>query len=329
MLESAINNPQSAIFVDHVVHHYGDRRALDDVSLQIASGEIFAFLGPNGGGKTTLFRLLSTLIPLQQGRIEVLTCDVAHQPREVQQRIGVVFQAPSLDRKLCVAENLKHQGHLYGLAGQALADRCREMLAQLGLSDRAGERVETLSGGLRRRVELAKGLLHRPQLLLLDEPSTGLDPGARSDLWGYLQRVREQDGVTVVLTTHLLEEADKADRLAILHQGRLVALDTPDNLRATVGGDAITIASDEPARLAAAIGEQLGIEARVLDGAVRLEQPEGHRWIARLVEAFPGLVQSISLGKPSLEDVFIARTGHRFWQSGQRLDQQGEGSRMK
>jgi ABC-2 type transport system ATP-binding protein len=283
------------------------------VSLEIHPGEIFAFLGPNGGGKTTLFRLLSTLIPVQEGRLEILGFDVARQVRAVQERIGVVFQAPSLDRKLSVAENLRHQGHLYGVSGRALTGRCREMLDQLGLADRADERVEKLSGGLRRRVELAKGLLHRPQVLLLDEPSTGLDPGVRSDLWDYLQRIRQEDGVTVVLTTHLLEEADKADRLAILHQGRLVALDTPDNLRATVGGDSITIASDEPQRLASAIREQFGIEARIVDGAVRLEQADGHRWIARLVEAFPGLVQSIRLGKPSLEDVFIARTGHRFW----------------
>ncbi len=287
--------------------------------------EIFAFLGPNGGGKTTLFRLLSTLIPLQEGRLQILGFDVARQPRAVQERIGVVFQAPSLDRKLSVAENLRHQGHLYGLSGSALAERCREMLDQLGLADRADERVETLSGGLRRRVELAKGLLHRPQVLLLDEPSTGLDPGVRSDLWDYLQRIRQEDGVTVVLTTHLLEEADKADRLAILHQGRLVALDTPDNLRATVGGDSITIDSDEPQRLAMAIREQFGIDARVVDGAVRLEQAEGHRWIARLVEAFPGLMQSIRLGKPSLEDVFIARTGHRFW----HIDQDAAPATMK
>lgn len=305
---------ESAVLIDRVGHSYGSRRALDDVSLQVSSGEIFAFLGPNGGGKTTLFRLLSTLIPLQEGRIEVLGFDVSRQPQQARQRIGVVFQAPSLDRKLSVAENLKHQGHLYGLSGRQLAERCGEMLAQLGLSDRAGERVETLSGGLRRRVELAKGLLHHPQLLLLDEPSTGLDPGARSDLWDYLSRIRQQDGVTVALTTHLLEEADKADRLAILHQGRLVALDTPDNLRATVGGDSITIQSPDPERLATSIGEQFNIPAQVLDGAVRLEQAQGHQWIPRLVEALPELVQSISLGKPSLEDVFIARTGHRFWQ---------------
>jgi ABC-2 type transport system ATP-binding protein len=316
MSHSAIRNSQSAIppavEVERVVHHYGPRRALDNVSLTIEWGEIFAFLGPNGGGKTTLFRLLCTLIPLQQGTIRLLGYDVGRDKTAVQARIGVVFQAPSLDRKLTVAENVRHQGRLYGLSGGVLVERQREMLAHLGLADRVDDRVETLSGGLRRRVELAKGLIHRPQLLLLDEPSTGLDPGARSDLWDYLRRIREQEGVTVVLTTHLLEEADKADRLAILNAGSLVALDTPDNLRATVGGDSITIQTEEPAALSAAVQEQFGVPSQVIDGSVRLEQPDGHRWIARLVEAFPGRVRSISLGKPTLEDVFIARTGHRF-----------------
>lgn len=305
----------AAIDVSHVVYRYGSRQAVADLSLRIDRGEIFAFLGPNGGGKTTLFRLLSTLIPLQEGDAQVMSFDLRRQTREVRSAIGVVFQAPSLDKKLTVAENLRHQGHLYGLSGAALRDSAHEMLDRLGVADRQRDRVETLSGGLRRRVELAKGLLHRPRLLLLDEPTTGLDPGARSDLWTYLHTLRDEYGVTVVLTTHLLEEADKADRIAILHEGRLVALDTPDALRATVGGDTITIRTAEPERLAVAIASQLGCEAKVVDGAVRLEQAEGHRWIARLVETFPGQIESLTLGKPTLEDVFIARTGHRFWQS--------------
>lgn len=306
--------PSAAIAVAQVVHHYGRRRALDGLSLQIERGEIFAFLGPNGGGKTTLFRLLSTLIPLQQGVIEILGHDVAREAHQVRRQIGVVFQAPSLDKKLTVAENLRHQGHLYGMAGRQLQARQDEMLAQLRLNDRAADLVETLSGGLRRRVELAKGMLHHPQVLLLDEPSTGLDPGARSDLWDYLQQVRAEQGVTVVLTTHLLEEADKADRLAILHEGRLVALDTPEALRASVGGDTITVATGEPERLAGAIRERFDFAASVVDGTVRIAQQDGHRWIARLVEAFPGRIDSITLGKPTLEDVFIARTGHRLWE---------------
>jgi len=303
----------AAIRVSRLVHHYGSRQALAEVSLEIESAEIFAFLGPNGGGKTTLFRLLSTLIPIQAGSIEILGFDVARQPAEVRRRIGVVFQAPSLDKKLTVAENLWQHAHLFGLAGAALANRQQEMLERLGLTARAHERVETLSGGLRRRVELAKGMLPRPRLLLLDEPSTGLDPSARSDLWDYLREIRATDQVTIVLTTHLLEEAEKADRLAIMHEGSLVALDTPERLRATVGGDTLSIESDDAAGLAAAIGERFGSRPAVVDGVVRWEQPDGHQWVARLVEAFPGRVQSITLSKPTLEDVFVARTGHRFW----------------
>jgi ABC-2 type transport system ATP-binding protein len=303
----------AAVEIADLEHRYGERRALAGLSLTIDRGEIFLFLGPNGGGKTTLFRLLSTLIPIQQGEARILGFDLRRQAQAVRERVGIVFQAPSLDKKLTVAENLMHQGHLYGLSGGGLQARQDEMLERLGLGDRRRDRVETLSGGLRRRVELAKGMLHRPRLLLLDEPSTGLDPGARSDLWDYLQQVRRDEGVTIVLTTHLLEEADKADRIAILSEGSLVALDTPDALKATVGGDSITIQTEEPESLAPAISERFGCPAAVLDGAVRLEQRDGHEWIARLVEAFPGRIDAITLGKPTLEDVFIDRTGHRFW----------------
>jgi ABC-2 type transport system ATP-binding protein len=303
----------AALETSRLVHRYGDRTALAGLDLRVEPGEIFALLGPNGGGKTTLFRLLSTLIPIQEGRASVLGFDVANQTAEVRLRIGVVFQAPSLDKKLTVAENLHHQGHLYGMSGTALRHRADEMLARLGLSDRRRSRVETLSGGLRRRVELAKGMLHHPRLLLLDEPSTGLDPAARRDLWDYLRQIRAEDGVTVVLTTHLLEEADKADRLAILNAGSLVALDTPERLRASVGGDSLTIASDDAAWLAAAIGERFGLAAQEVDGCVRLELPDASQWVPRLAEAFPGRIETITLGKPTLEDVFIDRTGHRFW----------------
>ena len=304
----------TAISVHRVTHRYGRRRALDEVELDVRRGEIFALLGPNGGGKTTLFRLLTTLVPLQQGEIHVLGFDVRRQPRAVRERIGVVFQAPSLDKKLTVRENLRHQGYLYGLAGRELRQRQDEMLAQLRLEDRADDLVETLSGGLRRRVELAKGMIHHPQVLLMDEPTTGVDPAARSDLWDYLTRLRSQQDVTIVLTTHLLEEGDKADRLAILSEGRLVALDAPDALRATIGGDCITIEADQPDELAAAVRERFSVCATVVDGTLRIEQPDAHRWITQLVEAFPGRIRSVTVGKPTLEDVFIARTGHRFWE---------------
>jgi ABC-2 type transport system ATP-binding protein len=310
-----------AVAITGLSHRYGSRPALADLDLSIERGEIFAVLGPNGGGKTTLFRVLSTLAPVQTGEVKIAGCDVARQPDEVRKRIGVVFQAPSLDRKLTATENIDLQGSLYGLRGKELAARRDELLDQFGLRDRARELTEKLSGGLRRRVELAKGLIHRPELLLLDEPSTGLDPAARSDLWQYLKSLRDEHGTTVVLTTHFLDEADAADRIAILNEGRLVALGQPDYLRSAVGGDSITIESGAPGELASAIHQQFSITPTVVDGAVRLEVPSGHQWIARLVEAFPGRIAAIRLGKPTLEDVFIARTGHRFWRDRQEAGQ--------
>ncbi len=287
----------AAIRVDKVAHRYGERQALDSVSFEVAAGEIFVFLGPNGGGKSTLFRLLSTLLPLQEGTATVLGFNLRQEIFAIRQHIGVVFQSPSVDRKLTVAENLLHQGHLYGIRGSDLKNRITELLKKFKLTDRQRDRVETLSGGLRRRVELAKGLLHRPRLLLLDEPSTGLDPAARTDMWDYLRQLRAEDGVTVALTTHLLEEADKSDRIAILDLGRL---------------DSITIEAASPEHLAEGIQSRFGFSASVLDNNVRLELPQGHEWIARIVEAFPGQIDAITLGKPTLEDVFISRTGHRL-----------------
>lgn len=307
--------PSAAIEVEDVSFRYGERTALDGVGFSVEPGEIFALVGPNGGGKSTLFRLLATLVPPQRGRLAVLGHDVGREPLAVRQQIGVVFQAASLDRKLTVRENLRHQGHLYGLSGATLRTRMDEMLQQFALAARAGELVETLSGGLRRRAELAKGMLHRPRVLLLDEPSTGVDPAARADLWAYLEQVRAADGTTVVLTTHFLDEAEKADRLAILDRGRLVALDTPDALRSMIGGDTITIETDDAPSLAELLDEKFGLDVSTVDGRVRFQQPAGHEWVARLVEAAPGRIRSITVSKPSLEDVFIARTGHRFWET--------------
>lgn len=302
---------EPAIVVSEVSHRYGERVAVDRLSLTVGSGEIFVFLGPNGSGKTTLFRLLSTLIPLQSGEVQILGHSLSNAAAAVRSQLGVVFQAPSLDKKLTVAENLTHQSRLYGLSSSVSQQRSGELLATLGLTDRRHDVVETLSGGMRRRVELAKSMLHEPDLLLLDEPSTGLDPGARHDLWDYL-RTLQANGVTIVLTTHLLEEAEKADRIAIMHQGKLAALDTPAALQASIGGDSITIRTDDPQQLSSGIRERFDCEAMVVDGSVRLEQPDGHQWISRLVEAFPDAIETITLGKPTLEDVFIDRTGHRY-----------------
>ena len=252
------------------------------------------------------------MIPLQSGQVSIRGRDISQETAAVRADLGVVFQAPSLDRKLTVRENLHHQSRLYGLSREDARQRAEHMLKVVGMADRVDEFVETLSGGMRRRVELAKGLLHRPRLLLLDEPSTGLDPAARADLWNYLEQIRQEEEVTIVMTTHLLEEATRADRIAIMHEGQLAALDTPAALQASVGGDSINLRTDQPDELAEAIRNQFQCEALVVDGTVRLEQPDGHQWISRLVEAFPDQIQSVTLGKPTLEDVFIDVTGHRF-----------------
>jgi len=213
--------------VEGIRHNYGKRTALKGISFDVAAGEIFGLLGSNGSGKTTLFRILSTLMLPASGRALVSGFDSTKQPDEVRRRIGVVFQSKSVDLKLTAAENLWHQGHLYGLRGAALKSRIQEMLERVALADRAKDKVETFSGGMQRRVELAKGLMHRPSVLLLDEPTTGLDPGARRDLWLYLDELRTQEKVSIIVTTHLMEEAEYCDRLAILTWVRLLAWERP------------------------------------------------------------------------------------------------------
>ena len=302
----------SLLVVEALTHRYGERTALNKVGFEVARGEIFGLLGPNGGGKTTLFRILSTLVAPSEGNVRMFGIDVVRDQSEIRRRIGVVFQAPSLDRKLTVLENLRHQGHLYNLRGRDLQSRIDRLLARFGMADRKGDLVETLSGGQRRRVELAKGLLHKPQVLLLDEPSTGLDPRVRRELSDYLEQLRDEDGVTILLTTHLMEEADRCDRLAILDRGQLVALDTPRQLKEQIGGDVISVEARQPQPLAEQIGKRFDIEARVLEGSVRIERTNGHRFITELVEAFPGQIDAVSVHKPTLEDVFIHLTGHRF-----------------
>ena len=308
-----VNDTSRAITVEGLKHRYGEHEALGGIDFAVEEAEVFGLLGPNGGGKTTLFRVLSTLLPVQEGRLSVLGTDVARKPAEVRFQIGVTFQSPSLDVKLTVRENLVHQGHLYGLRGRALRTRVDDRLERLGLSDRARDRVESLSGGLKRRVEIAKGLLHDPRVLLLDEPSTGLDPGARHDLWTYLTQLRDESRMTILVTTHLMEEAERCDRLGILDRGRLVALGTPEELRASIGGECISIVCREPDELARRIQESLGLQPQRVGEVLRIEHAEGPRFIGPLAEQFGGEIESITLGKPTLEDVFIQRTGHRFW----------------
>jgi ABC-2 type transport system ATP-binding protein len=311
--ETALAAQSAVISVQNVVHRYERRTALDGVSFDVRPAELFGLLGPNGSGKTTLFRILSTLMVPSSGHAVILGHDVAADPSGLRRKIGVVFQAQSIDVKLTAAENLLHQGHLYGLRGAALQARITEMLGRVGLADRASEKAETFSGGMQRRLELAKGLLHHPSVLLLDEPTTGLDPGARRDLWQYLRILRDEEHVSILVTTHLMEEAERCDRLAILNQGKLMALGSPTELKQEIGGDVIVLDTPNAETLAQHIRERFFGEAQVLDGHVRMERKNGHRFITEIVEAFPGEITAISVSKPSLEDVFIRRTGHKFW----------------
>lgn len=303
---------QPAVEVDRVSFFYGERQALDEVAFNVWPGEVFGLLGPNGGGKTTLFRILSTLLPPASGRARIFGVDTVAQPLEARRRLGVVFQNQSLDRRLSVDENLDCQGRLYGLSGATLKARKDEALAYTKLTDRRGDVVDTLSGGLRRRAELAKCLLHRPELLLLDEPSTGVDPAVRLDFWDRLQQLRRELGSTVLLTTHLLEEADKCDRLAVLDQGRIVSTGRPDELKAAIGGDVVTLTSGAPEEVAGRLNERFSIQADIVEGGVRFEDPRGAETVARLLRELPPSVDSVTVSKPSLEDVFLHATGRRF-----------------
>lgn len=306
-----MSTPASAVDVRRVAFRYGDRAALEDVSLHVAAGEAFALLGPNGSGKTTLFRILCTLLPLQDGDATVAGCDLRTDPFGVRRSVGVTFQSPSLDGKLTVRENLKHQAQLYGVNGRALRERVDELLEQFGLASRRDDVVDELSGGLKRRVELAKGLLHRPELLLLDEPSTGLDPSARNELWEQLALLRDS-GVTILVATHLMEEAEHCDRVAILDAGRLVAAGPPQELRSELGGDGVTIHARRPDELAGRIAERFHVTPRKIGAALRIELDGSRDFLADLMDEFAGDVRSLEFGKPTLEDVFIAKTGRRF-----------------
>ena len=305
--------PSSVVEVEDLHHLYGAREALAGISFAVSRSEIFGLLGPNGGGKTTLFKILSSLMPASRGMVRLFGQDLGREVRAIRRRLGVVFQHPSLDPKLTAMENLRHHGHLYGLRGAPLGRRAQAALDRLGLTDRAAERVERLSGGLQRRTELAKALIHGPELLLLDEPSTGLDPGARRDFNDHLGHLREQDGVTVLLTTHILEEAERCDRVGILHRGRLVALGTPEELKARVGGDVVVVNGLDPAALQGKLRERFGCDPVLVDGHLRVELPRGHEFVREVVNAFAGEIESVTFGKPTLEDVFIHLTGRRLW----------------
>lgn len=298
--------------VENLSHTYGTRRALESVSFTVASGEVFCLLGPNGSGKTTLFRILSTLLRPTSGRVLILGHELATEAKAIRELLGVVFQHPGLDAKLTVRENLRHQGHLYGLAGKPLRNRIAELLGRFGVADRINERVEVLSGGLQRRVEIAKAILHSPRVLLLDEPSSGLDVSARRQLRDVLKTLAATENILVLLTTHLLDEAEACTRIGILDVGRLVALGNPEELKTLIGGDVVYIESASRETLYPEIVQQFGVSPVLTDSHLRVECERGHEFAKDVVTAFPDEIQAVRFGKPTLEDVFIKLTGNRF-----------------
>lgn len=303
---------KNTVLIENLTHHYGARCALDDVSLTVSQGEIFCLLGPNGSGKTTLFKILSTLMPLSSGSVNILGFDLRTQAKAIRKVMGVVFQHPALDIKLTVRENLRHHGHLYRLKGKILNHRISELLEKFGISDRANDLVEKLSGGLQRRVEIAKAMLHSPSILLLDEPSSGLDVGVRRQLSDYLKLLTETENILILLTTHLLHEADECTRVGILDNGKLVAIGTPDELKTQIGGDVVLIESENFETLSTAIVDKFEVSPVLTEDCLRIECENAHEFVRDVVATFPNEIQAVRFGKPTLEDVFIKLTGNPF-----------------
>jgi ABC-2 type transport system ATP-binding protein len=301
-----------AISIRGISYDYPGRKALDRVSLAIPEACIFGFLGPNGSGKTTLFSILATLRRPVEGSATIMGVDLATQRSKVRELLGVAFQSPAVDPQLTCRENLVHQGHLYGMSRRDMPGRIDLVLQRFHLTDRINDRAKTLSGGLQRKLELAKAMLHSPRILLLDEPSTGLDPKARFQMWEDLKQLASETGVTIVLTTHLMEEADRCDYLAILNHGRLVGEGSPEALKASVGAEVVYIESNRAEQLKSEIKEQFDLDATRTDLTLRLEERDAHQLVPSLVEAFPGAIQSIRVSRPSLEDVFLHMTGKPF-----------------
>ncbi len=297
--------------VENLSHRYHDRLALDSFHLHLNRREILGLVGPNGSGKSTLLRILSTIVKPQSGRVEICGYDVLRHPAAVRERIGVVFQSPTLDRLLTVEENLRATAAFYGLSGRKLLARVSEVLALFSLTDRRHEVAQSLSGGLRRRAELARAFLHAPQLLLLDEPSTGLDPSARADFWQALEQLRTESGTAILLSTHLFEEAERCDSLCFLAEGRRLAEGTPAELTAQVGGDVISLRSPDPALACQTIRESFQLHPAERDGLITLEVQQAHTWIPRLVEALPLLVTEIGFHRPTLADAYRKLTSPR------------------
>uniref|UniRef100_A0A7C1FBX3 ATP-binding cassette domain-containing protein n=1 Tax=Ammonifex degensii TaxID=42838 RepID=A0A7C1FBX3_9THEO len=306
---------ENTIEVVELVKKFRDFTAVSGVSFTVRRGEIFGFLGPNGAGKTTTIKILATLMRPTSGRATVNGFDVVREAAHVRRSIGMVFQDPSLDERLTAEENLLFHAVLYGVPRQEALRRGAELLALVGLSERRRSLVRTFSGGMKRRLELIRGLLHRPAVLFLDEPTLGLDPQTRSHIWEYIRNLHREFGTTVFLTTHYMEEAEVCERIGIIDHGKLIALDTPSGLKRLVGGEVIMVKVSDQKRLLAQLEEEFGLAGRADGDLVSFEVRDGETFIPRLVRAVPD-IREVRLRQPTLEDVFLKLTGRAMRDKG-------------
>ena len=306
-LQEPITGP--AIAVTDLVKTYGEVRAVRGVSFEVAAGEVFGFLGPNGAGKSTTINMLCTLAKPTSGRASVAGHDVVAERDDVRRNIGLVFQDPTLDGYLTAAQNLKLHAELYGVQSDLVRPRMQQVMEMVGLWERRDGVVGTFSGGMRRRLEIARGLMHSPRVLFLDEPTIGLDPQTRRSIWSYIRELQEREEITIFMTTHYMDEAEWCDRIAIMDHGEIVALDPPEALKATVGTDRITIHTDDDEAAIAALAEQFGVEAHVVEGAIVFGVPAGEEFVPRLFAEFRVPIRSVAISRPTLDDVFMSYTG--------------------
>jgi ABC-2 type transport system ATP-binding protein len=302
--------PTPFLEIDGLTRRFGDRVAVDGLSITVAHGEVFGLLGPNGAGKTTAFRLLTGMLRPHAGTVRVDGRPARLEDRAFRARLGVVFQEPSLDRKLSGRQNLALHAALHGVPGAEARERIDAMLDLVALRDRADERVDRYSGGMKRRLDLARVLLHEPDLLVMDEPTAGIDEASFRSLWAHIHGLCASRGMSVLLTTHRPEEAAQCDRLTVLDEGKVIATGTPDELISRVAGDVVEIQAEDQEALCAEIGERLDLSPSVIDGRIRIECAAGHEWVPRIVEAFPaGRMVSVGIHKPDLADVFLHIAG--------------------
>ena len=306
---SSIPRPLPAVTVDGLVKRYDELEAVRGIDFEVNAGEVFGFLGPNGAGKSTTINMLCTLVRPSAGSARVAGHDVVSERDEVRRNIGLVFQDTTLDGYLSAEQNLRLHAELYGVPRELVVERMRQVMAMVGLWERRGSLVNTFSGGMKRRLEIARGLLHSPRVLFLDEPTVGLDPQTRSSIWGYIRELKEREDITIFLTTHYMDEAEYCDRIAIMDQGRIIVLDTPEALKASVGKDRIQIETDDDAAAIAALQERFGIEAKVAEGAVTFGVSEGEHFVPRLFAELGLPIRAVSVARPSLDDVFMSYTG--------------------